>query len=699
MKLKINFQNCYGINKFVYNFNFDKNNYLIYAPNGTMKTSFFRTFDDYLNDKKARDVFYEDRITVQEILDENDKNFSKESIVLIKSQYDKDYSESMSYLLVNSTLKKRYDSIFKSIDKIKKDLEKELKKYDVKIIDILEFYKVGEFYNLTDELIDADYINFGDIKFSDIFNDDSKNILSQEVIINSLNDYIDVCDHIIQEKDYFVKNLFDFYNLKNVFKSLESEHFFDAKHLLKLFNNSTGEYNDINQNDMTMIINDIDKELSSHPSVAACFNSLTKKISSRKLNNIIVNNIWLIPLLNDYEGLKASYFKFVISSSEIIKSLYLQYSKAHSDNFDELKQILKESSSVENIKLWQDAVDEFNSKFINMPFKLRIANLSDVILKNDSCQLIYSYNDKDDVPLSDLKEFLSDGEKSAFYILNFLFELKVRESRCIESVIIFDDLADSFDYKNKYAIVEMVKDLSDNPNFHWIILTHNFDFHRICKNQLRPYTYIAIKREEIVLKDFYYSKNVFNTFKDKLNEEKYFLSSIPFVRNICDMISDEPSFLLLTSCLHIKNDTRSLRVNDINQIFFNIINKPSSLSDELYLDLLFRTADNLIVNHDDVLLEDKLVFAIAIRLKLEQHLIDLINDPNVVGSISDNQTGNLIRICKQRGFLSDSLSKLCDKVLILVSDNIHVNAFMYEPLIDTTIDDLIVLYNEIKLIS
>ena len=38
-------------------------------------------------------------------------------------------------------------------------------------------------------------------------------------------------------------------------------------------------------------------------------------------------------------------------------------------------------------------------------------------------------------------------------------------------------------------------------------------------------------------------------------------------------------------------------------------------------------------------------------------------------------------------------------VTAIGSDNIHVNAFMYEPLIDTTIDDLIVLYNEIKLVS
>ena len=45
-KLSVNLENCFGIGKLNHEFDFSKSNSsLIYAPNGTMKTSFARTFD------------------------------------------------------------------------------------------------------------------------------------------------------------------------------------------------------------------------------------------------------------------------------------------------------------------------------------------------------------------------------------------------------------------------------------------------------------------------------------------------------------------------------------------------------------------------------------------------------------------------------------------------------------------------------
>lgn len=53
-----------------------------------------------------------------------------------------------------------------------------------------------------------------------------------------------------------------------------------------------------------------------------------------------------------------------------------------------------------------------------------------------------------------------------------------------KTLFIVDDIADSFDYKNKYAIIEYLKDIGDNEIFHQIILTHNFDFHRTVSSRL-----------------------------------------------------------------------------------------------------------------------------------------------------------------------------------------------------------------------
>lgn len=76
-------------------------------------------------------------------------------------------------------------------------------------------------------------------------------------------------------------------------------------------------------------------------------------------------------------------------------------------------------------------------------------------------------------------ETLSQGEKRALYILNVLFEIEAKKNAGAPVLIVIDDIADSFDYKNKYAIVEYLRDIAQVSHFYLFILTHNFDFHRI----------------------------------------------------------------------------------------------------------------------------------------------------------------------------------------------------------------------------
>jgi len=59
-----------------------------------------------------------------------------------------------------------------------------------------------------------------------------------------------------------------------------------------------------------------------------------------------------------------------------------------------------------------------------------------------------------------------------------MFEVEVRNKNNQDTIFIIDDIADSFDYKNKYAIIEYLKYISSIPYFRQIILTHNFDFYR-----------------------------------------------------------------------------------------------------------------------------------------------------------------------------------------------------------------------------
>ena len=75
------------------------------------------------------------------------------------------------------------------------------------------------------------------------------------------------------------------------------------------------------------------------------------------------------------------------------------------------------------------------------------------------------------------KEHLSSGEKKALYILDILYDIEARKKNSKNTLWIIDDIADSFDYKNKYAIIQYFE-ISNYPSFNTIILTHNFDFLR-----------------------------------------------------------------------------------------------------------------------------------------------------------------------------------------------------------------------------
>ncbi|NOU81577.1 hypothetical protein GC101_22200 [Paenibacillus sp. LMG 31459] len=128
--IKVTIENCYGISKLEHEFDFTETNsaYVIYAPNGVMKSSFANVFDDYSKDKDSSDLVFKDRISLRKIIDASGNEIDRESIFVIRP-YEKKYkSNRVSTLLVKEELKKRYSEIHEKIDSAKDLLMKELKK-------------------------------------------------------------------------------------------------------------------------------------------------------------------------------------------------------------------------------------------------------------------------------------------------------------------------------------------------------------------------------------------------------------------------------------------------------------------------------------------------------------------------------------------------------------------------------------------
>lgn len=63
---------------------------------------------------------------------------------------------------------------------------------------------------------------------------------------------------------------------------------------------------------------------------------------------------------------------------------------------------------------------------------------------------------------------------------------------------------------------------------------------------------------------------------------------------------------------------------------------------------------------------------------------------------NSNQTGELLKVLKK--YYSDTYPEVCllmNRVVMLTSENIHVNNFMFEPLVDISSLHLKQLYKEI----
>ena len=312
------------------------------------------------------------------------------------------------------------------------------------------------------------------------------------------------------------------------------------------------------------------------------------------------------------------------------------------------------------------------------------------------------------VERSDLANVLSNGEQRALYILNIIFEVEARKEAGISTLFVIDDIADSFDYKNKYAIVEYLNDILQEGDFRQIILTHNYDFYRTVwkRLDLSGANYPVSKTaERITIEKETMYRDPFVKWKksaDKPDKTSMLIALIPFVRNLSDYCGFEEESNLMTSLLHIKPNTAAITKQNLIDTFSTVLNgQDFSDTPELgnnVLDTIYVEAQKITDGVIDNQLETKITLSIAIRLKAEEFLINQIADPVFVESISKNQTATLIKRFKSDSAGRPELSevvKTVERVNLMTPENIHLNSFMYEPILDMSSQNLANLYQEV----
>ncbi|WP_440713633.1 hypothetical protein [Gordonia sp. FQ] len=77
-------------------------------------------------------------------------------------------------------------------------------------------------------------------------------------------------------------------------------------------------------------------------------------------------------------------------------------------------------------------------------------------------------------------------------------------------------------------------------------------------------------------------------------------------------------------------------------------------------------------------------------------MVTELADPQFTDGIVANQAYALLRAFKSRGLGTAESIETLDAVVLMTPENIHVNSFMYEPIIDMSDVALRELYTQVK---
>ena len=716
-KINVDLENCYGIKKLQAQFDFSQQRaYAIYAPNGAMKTSLAQTFKDIADVTPSKDRIFPARVCNRKITDENGVDLPKESVYVIRPYEDEDIShtEKTSTLLVDSKLRKEYEELHIEIDKSKgkflkalkeqsgskKDLEKEISATFTRSDD--EFHRA---INRVKDEVAQKGAPFADISYDTIFDEKVLSFLGTKDVKTAIESYIKKYNELLAASTYFKKGIFNYYNAATIAKSLAENGFFDAKHTVNL--NADEKLEITSQKQLEDLIakekEGISKDKELRKKYADIEKLITKNVNVRSFEAYLVVHEDILPELANIESFKEkiwkSYFK---AQFELYKDLIEKYQAA-----EKRKEEIEKEASNQRTK-WESVIEIFNSRFF-VPFKLTAKNRVSVILGQEPMlTLAFTFEDGVDqapVEKAALMQVLSTGEKRAFYVLNIIFEVEARKKVKQETIFVVDDIADSFDYKNKYAIIQYLKDIAEEPHFNQIILTHNFDFFRTINSRFIPYSHclMVLKSSNgITLEQATGIQNVFvNDWKPSFfTDSKKRIASIPFIRNMIEYTKGDkdPDFVKLTSLLHWKSDSAGVTQKELDTIYNSVFGTTgaSPNGNSLVIDITQHEAGECLKANYSINFENKIVLSIAIRIAADQFMVRKINDAKFVASIDSNQTSILMAKFKELFSGDVGTIETIKRVILMTPENIHLNSFMYEPILDMSDEHLRKLYEDVR---
>ncbi|HAV57054.1 MAG TPA: hypothetical protein DCX45_06150, partial [Acinetobacter junii] len=312
--LNVKLENCFGIGKLEKEFKFTPKEraQLIYAPNGTMKSSFANVFEYLSKDQRSeiKDRIFSENIALCEI------NFDGESLnrdnILVVNAETKLSENSITNFIAKEELKSRYDEIFIELlnekSKFITVLRKQSRSTDCESELQAVFNENENFfeYLLRIENEVSENLPKYTFKYNDIFDKGGKVKKFLESNQALLSEYLDRYTCLLSNSKFFSKsnNSFGTVQATNLLDSLNDNSFFEAGHKISLqteeFINSRDELESLIQAEKDQILNDT-QLLKSFEKVDK---ALAKNAELKSFKKLLEMDSSLLVELTDFEGFR-----------------------------------------------------------------------------------------------------------------------------------------------------------------------------------------------------------------------------------------------------------------------------------------------------------------------------------------------------------------------------------------------------------
>lgn len=365
-------------------------------------------------------------------------------------------------------------------------------------------------------------------------------------------------------------------------------------------------------------------------------------------------------------------------------------------NKNRCKKIIKENNK--NIEVFKELKPEFHFLYKDLFKDIIIEKKYNSFLDIEYNEILILNKKEKRYPLHKFLNYTSEGEKKLiklFFILTY-----IKQSANNKTIVIADDVFDSFDNKNVVNTIDLLNNFCLIKKPVLLLFTHDIEIFRVLNKRMKidkECSYMITRKDTVMkfkaitIKEGTLEEYIQNFIEQEIPVEiksLYLLCLLVYGRNLVERTfgMDKKYYLKITSLMHIKKDSKKIlnKLKIFNKLFFmNIFSKKDILEIQektknfndyfLFLEHIYEYTKH----HDLNDLELNIFFSLYGRILIENTILNKLKDKNIdikkmLSGITSDQTGALITEYKN----NFNVDKKENEIILLnnyITKFIHVN--------------------------